>query len=173
MYKIILCAIALSFAALACGPGPMTIPAGPATPEPQKQETKSATTPVPPTTMAPVVTPAATPKGEQTISIRERALSSAKTIVEQDSTFRFDGIKESLKLAGEKSLEEGKTWEFTYVFESRYPGYGERSGRVMAAVITPHKARIVVKGGIVTEALIDEQWDMLGQKMIERKGQGY
>ena len=151
----------------------MTIPAGPATPEPQKQDTKSATTPAPTATPAPAATSAATPKGEQMISIREQSLSSAKAIIEQDSTFRFDGIKESLKLAGEKSLEEGKAWEFTYVFESRYPGYGERSGRVMAAVITPHKARIVVKGGIVTEALIDEQWDMLGQKMIEKKGYGY
>ena len=165
MNKIILWVFALSFGALACGPGPMTIPAGPATPEPERQDTKSAATPVPPVTTA----PAATPKGEQTIVIREQAQSSAKTTMEQDSTFRFDGIKESLKLAGEKSLDDGKTWEFIYAFESRYPGFGDRAGKVMAAVITPHKARIVVKGGTVTEAVIDGQWDILAQRMIDRK----
>ncbi len=169
MNKIILWVFALSFGALACAPGPMTIPAGPAAPEPQSQETKSATTPAPPVTSAPTTAPAATPKVEQTIAIREQALSSAKTTMEQDSTFRFDGIKESLKLAGEKSLDDGKTWEFTYAFESRYPGFGDRAGKIMAAVITPHKARIVVKGGTITEAVIDEQWDILAQRMIDRK----
>lgn len=172
MNKIILWVLALLFVALSCGPGPQTIPAGPAAPPLQKEDPMPA---VPTTTPAPLVTPGPTPaptttlKGEQTVFVREQALSSAKTILEQDSTFRFDGMKESLKLVGEKSLEEGKTWEFTYVFDSRYAGYGDRAGRVMAAVITPHKVRMVIRGGVVTEAIMDEQWDMLGQRMIDRK----
>lgn len=170
MKKIALWILVLSFIALSCAPGSQTIPAGPATPASQRQEAQPSATPISQTTSVPATTPSSTTKGEQTVTFREQALVSAKSIVEQDSTFRFDGIKESLKLAGEKALTDGTSWEFTYTFDSRNPGYGDRTGKVMAQVITPHNARIVVKGGAVTEAVIDEQWDMLGRKMIEKKG---
>lgn len=185
MNRTIVWILALSLLVLSCAPGSQVIPAGPGTPVPQKQEVQPAITPLPLKTPAPSITPVITPppvktpvsagapvtapKGEQAVSLRERSIGSARSVLEQDSTFRFDGIRESVKLAGEKALEEGKIWEFYYTFESRYPGYGDRSGRIMAAVITPHKVRIVVRGGTVTEALMDEQWDMLGQRMIGRK----
>ncbi len=169
MNKILLFLLALSLAALACAPGPQVVPAGPATPAPQDQGTPPVVTPVPQPTPTSTGAPTTAPKGEPTVTLRAEALANAKSALEQDSTFRFDGIKESVALVGEKSLEGGQALEFVYTFDSRYPGYGDRAGRILAAVITPHKVRIVVRGGAIAEAVMDEKWDMLGQKMIEKK----
>jgi hypothetical protein len=37
---------------------------------------------------------------------------------------------------------------------------------MVAQVITPHTARIVVQEGNVTSAVMDGSWDMMGQKRI-------
>jgi len=57
-------------------------------------------------------------------------------------------------------------WEFAYQFDCRQPGYGNRTGLIVAQVITPHTARVVVQEGKVTLAVMDGIWDMMGQKAI-------
>jgi hypothetical protein len=37
---------------------------------------------------------------------------------------------------------------------------------MVAQVITPHTATIVVQEGKVTSAVMDSKWDMMGQKFI-------
>lgn len=37
---------------------------------------------------------------------------------------------------------------------------------MLAQVITPHTARIIVEYGRVTSAIMDKKWDMMAQKMI-------
>lgn len=164
---------ALLAGVLACAPGAQRIPAGPEQKPFQPEETLPAqppATPIPPqVTPAPSPLPTPAPKPEQATALREQAIGQGTVTLEQDSTFRFDGIKESVKLTGEKSLDEGRTWELFYSFESRYPGYGNRTGKIMAAVITPHKVRVVVRAGAVVEAIMDEQWDMLAQRLIDKK----
>ena len=92
---------------------------------------------------------------------REKALE----FVRLEATFRFDGIPETLKATETTSVGNG--WQFTIEFDSRHAGYGNRSGEILAQVITHHIAEVTVQGGLgVTEAVMDGVWDMLKQRMI-------
>ncbi|HJH27572.1 MAG TPA: hypothetical protein C5S37_12615 [Methanophagales archaeon] len=82
-------------------------------------------------------------------------------------TFRFDGVEDSLKLVETNTLECPYCWEFVFEFQCRHAGYGNRTAQMLAQVITPHTARIIVEQGRVTSAIMDEKWDMLEQKMID------
>ena len=82
-------------------------------------------------------------------------------------TFRFDGIEDSLKLVDTNTLDCPYCWEFVFEFQCQHAGYGNRTGQMLAQVITPHTARIVVEQGRVTSAIMDGEWDMLAQKMID------
>jgi hypothetical protein len=51
----------------------------------------------------------------------------------------------------------------TISFSCAQPGYGDRTGEVLAQVITEHTARVVVSSGEVRSAIIDETWDEFEQ----------
>ncbi len=88
----------------------------------------------------------------------------AEEFVRSEATFRFDGIPNSLKLKSTTSVGGG--WEYTFELENRHPGYGNRTGQVLAQVITPHVAVVTVQSGRVTSAEMDNEWDMLkGQRL--------
>lgn len=99
----------------------------------------------------------------------------AEEFVRNCPTFLFDGMEESLTLKETKALlKEHKPgspemlskehgWAFTFKFESRHDGYGDRSGQVLNQVITPHEAVIMVEAGEVTSAIMDGVWDMINQ----------
>lgn len=93
---------------------------------------------------------------------KEDSQKIAIDFLRNSPTFRFDGIENTLKLSG---AEEG--WEFGYQFQSRHAGYGDRTGLILAQVITDHRAEIVVEHGEVVYAVLDGKWDMLRQKMLE------
>jgi len=82
-------------------------------------------------------------------------------------TFKFDGIKNSLKLTATDTLRSPYSWEFTYQFECSHSSYGDRSGQNLLQVITPHTAMIRVIQGKVVEAIIDNKWDELEQTLLE------
>jgi len=54
----------------------------------------------------------------------------------------------------------------TYNFTSSHAGYGDRSGKVTAQVITEHSIKIVVVDGNVESAVIDGNWDEMGHFLI-------
>jgi hypothetical protein len=54
----------------------------------------------------------------------------------------------------------------TYNFTSSHAGYGDRSGKVTAPVITEHTIKITIIDGNVESAIIDEIWDEMGQFMV-------
>jgi hypothetical protein len=54
------------------------------------------------------------------------------------------------------------TWNFT----SSHAGYGDRSGKVTAPVITDHTIKVTIIDGTVDSAIIDGVWDETGQFMI-------
>jgi len=54
----------------------------------------------------------------------------------------------------------------TYNFTSSHSGYGDRSGKVTAPVITNHTINITIIDGNVESAIIDEKWDEMGQFMV-------
>jgi hypothetical protein len=84
-------------------------------------------------------------------------------------TFSFDGLEESLKVVEvwqAQTFAYPSFWQVTVEFDSLHAGYGDRAGQVLAKVVTPHSIRIHVTEGVVTLAVIDEQWDELKQSML-------
>jgi len=91
----------------------------------------------------------------------------ALDFLKNDETFKFDGNEVGIGILEPVSLNcSCKGWHFAFTFESAHAGYGDRSGEVLAQVITKHRADIEVKDGIVTYALLDGRWDMLTEAMI-------
>jgi hypothetical protein len=54
----------------------------------------------------------------------------------------------------------------TYNFTSSHAGYGDRSGKVTAPVITKHTIKITIIDGTIESAIIDENWDEMGQFIV-------
>ena len=97
---------------------------------------------------------------------QEESQEIARQYVINDPTFQFDGMMNSLALASATTLKCPYCWEFAYQFDCRQAGYGNRTGLMLAQVITPHTARIIVQDGEVTSAVMDGSWDMMGQELI-------
>jgi hypothetical protein len=83
------------------------------------------------------------------------------------STFVFDGIEGSFQLTETLTLRCPYCWQFIFEFDSAQAGYGDRTGQMLAQVIAHHIAVITIDHLEVTRAVMDDQWDMLQQKMIE------
>lgn len=98
---------------------------------------------------------------------KEESQDIALGFVRNSPTFSFDGIENTPKLISSQGEEGTSRWEFEYEFQSRQAGYGDRTGLMLAQVITDHRAQIVVEQGEVIQAVLDGQWDMLRQGMIE------
>jgi len=109
-------------------------------------------TPTPPDTIKPV-------SREESQRIAEEFLSTSPTFV-------FDGIDATLRLTDTLTARCPCCWTFIFEFESRHAGYGDRTGQMLAQVVTPHKAAITVEQGEVKSAVMDGKWDMLTQKML-------
>ena len=99
---------------------------------------------------------------QQTITERE----VAKNFVENSPTYKFDG--KDLEYVNSKNLDCKECFEFTFNFTSTHGGYGNRSGKIVTQVLTPHIAVITVKNKTVTQAILDGKWDMLKQEPIEQ-----
>ncbi len=87
----------------------------------------------------------------------------AEKFVKQEATYRFDGIPETFKVTSTISVVNG--WKYTIEFDSRHAGYGNRTGQVLAEVITHHTSEVTVQAGKVTKAIMDQQWDMISQRI--------
>ncbi len=96
----------------------------------------------------------------------EASREMAREFVQNSPTFAYDGIAGSLELAETLYPDMEGSWVFVYRFESRHAGYGDRTGQVLAQVITPHEAVITVEQGGIKSAIMDGKWNMLNQKML-------
>ncbi len=84
-------------------------------------------------------------------------------------TFKFDGLENTITLVDiwqAMTLVAPSFWQVTFEFDSTHAGYGNRTGKILAQVITHHSIRIHVTEGKVTLAIIDEKWDELKQSML-------
>jgi hypothetical protein len=97
---------------------------------------------------------------------QEESREIARQYVINEPTFVFDGMVETLALVSTTTLKCPYCWQFVYQFDCRQAGYGNRMGLMLAQVITPHTATMVVQEGKVTSAVMDGSWDMMGQKPI-------
>ncbi|MDD5511230.1 MAG: META domain-containing protein [Dehalococcoidales bacterium] len=102
---------------------------------------------------------------EQAVT-EEQAEQTAINFVKNSPTFVFDGIENTLELVETLYPDIENAWQFVYDFDSQHTGYGDRTGQMLAQVITPHQAIITVEKGQVISAIMDEKWDMLKQGMI-------
>ncbi len=85
----------------------------------------------------------------------------AEELVRISETFLFDGIEESLKLVSVQAGQQPDSWTFTFAFQSRHAGYGDRTGEMLAQVITLHKVVVTVEKDEITAAVMDGEWDIL------------
>jgi len=98
-------------------------------------------------------------------STSEEAERIALEFLRHSPTFAFDGIEGSVKVLDIMAMESYPVqYAVTIAFECRQAGYGDRTGQVLAQVITPHEIRVVVSAGEVRSAVIDGEWDELNQR---------
>lgn len=98
----------------------------------------------------------------------EKAVQTAMDFIVKAPTFKFDGIADTLNFVDAKVLESyPPQYVITLTFQSKSAGYGDRTGKVLAAVITKHIAVIKVIESRVTSAILDEKWDELNQQMLQ------
>lgn len=93
------------------------------------------------------------------------SLEVAQEFVLESPTYKFDGM--DLNNISTVKAECASCYVFTFEFTSRSAGYGDRSDEMVAQVITQHKAEITVENGKVTKAVLDDEWDMISQEMVE------
>jgi len=106
------------------------------------------------------------PTSTPTQNASEKAGDLALDYVKNDTTYKFDGMPETLKIKEIAPLDCSDCWKVTIYFESRQAGYGDRTGQILAQVITPHEARIRIENGNITSAIMDNRWDMKTQSML-------
>ncbi|MDD5191395.1 MAG: DUF4382 domain-containing protein [Dehalococcoidales bacterium] len=97
---------------------------------------------------------------------QQQSQKVAEDFVKNSPTFVFDGITATLALTDTAAQTTANTWQFTYEFDSAQAGYGDRTGQILAQVVTHHVAVIVVEKGSVTSAVLDGQWNELTQEML-------
>lgn len=95
---------------------------------------------------------------------KEKAVETAKEFLANASTYKWDG--EGMVVADVLTLRCPYCWSVVIEFQSRHGGYGDRTGKIVTQVITPHTARIVVREGKVISAVLDEKWDEMKQEML-------
>ena len=97
-----------------------------------------------------------------------RGVSIAEAFVRNSSTFRFDGIEDSLRLESLRPMASCPgCYEYILHFESRHPGFGDRSGLGITSALTAHRATIILKDQKVVSGVLDKAWDMTSQRILD------
>lgn len=97
------------------------------------------------------------------------ARQRAENFVSNSPTYNFDGNRASLELVETLFPDIENTWQFVFRFLSTHAGWGDRTGQPLLEVITWHEATITVQQGEVTNAVMDNKWDMVNQRMLEEE----
>jgi hypothetical protein len=95
---------------------------------------------------------------------KESAVKSASDFLTREATYKFDGMQGTMTADAQKV---GDVYVVTADFTSRQAGFGDRTGMMMADVLTTHKCVITVdQNSKIISAIMDGQWDMIKQQMI-------
>jgi hypothetical protein len=116
-----------------------------------------------------IVTPTPTPTSTDTKPTQVDKMKIAEDFIKNSSTFKYDGMDDSIMLV---KAEDGYTAYpsrfFTFEFQTRHPGHGDRTGQILAQVITKHTVVVlVVMNDTIKSAICDGEWDMLTDKAIK------
>ena len=104
---------------------------------------------------------------------QEESREIARNYLLNSPTFKFGGMKDTLDLVATYEMICSYCWEFVFEFRCRRAGYGDRTGQILAEVITPHIAGIIVDQGEVVSAIMDEEWNMMRQSLHSSSGQAF
>jgi hypothetical protein len=96
---------------------------------------------------------------------QEKSREVAQTwITEFSPTYKYDGFELSLK--DTKVLSCQSCYEFIFSFQTRHGGYGDRSGKTVPEIITPHVITVIVADGQVSSAITDDKYDEIRQVLL-------
>ena len=102
--------------------------------------------------------------------LAETSLEESRAIAEKfvlnSPTFKFDGVEDSLQLLATHKGQNPTCWQFKFEFQCRHAGYGDRADHTVTKISASRIARIAVKDWKVVSAIIDNQWDMIEQRLI-------
>ena len=107
------------------------------------------------------------PTGSNVSAGPDGAAQVAKGFILNEPTFKFDGMKDTLKVNVTGTYPDPGMYEVTGDFTSAHGGYGDRNGVIVTEALTPHECRIIVWNGRVTSAVMDGTYDMVLQKQIQ------
>ncbi len=99
------------------------------------------------------------------VGSQEQGRQVAEEFVKQEATYRYDGMPQTFKLTSTTSVANG--WKYMIEFDCQHAGYGNRTGQMMAQMITHHVALVTVESGRVTVAVMDGKWDMMKGQIIQ------
>jgi hypothetical protein len=125
-------------------------------------------TPVSTTPISTLPTTVATPSAS--VPTLDQEAGMVEDFIKNSSTFKFDGIEGSLVMlnSGPGFSSAFRSDFFTFKFQTAHPGHGDRSGQILAQVITSHTVMVLVDSGknTVASAICDRSWDMLHEKEL-------
>ncbi len=84
-----------------------------------------------------------------------------KALIESSSTFRFDGVAGNIRLIDFTGDAADVNWLYNVEYQTSHAGHGDRTGHMLAQVITNHKAIVKVTNGEITSAVCDGCWDIV------------
>jgi hypothetical protein len=95
----------------------------------------------------------------------ENAIEIALDFLKNGATYKFDGIEGTMVVEETRILESYPVQYIVIIsFDSSHAGYGDRTGQILAQVVTPHSAWVKVVNGEVVSAVLDNTWDELNQE---------
>jgi hypothetical protein len=95
------------------------------------------------------------------------ALGVAQKYIVGSPTFAFDGMLDTLDVEDISVMESYPVqYRIRIAFDSTNAGFGDRTGQMLAQVITHHKMDIIVSEGNVISAVTDGSWDELNHQYV-------
>lgn len=91
------------------------------------------------------------------ITMQESFEAAQKWVMTTSPTYVFDGS--DLTLASQQELIPGQRYQCNFSFTSAAAGYGDRTGQMVAQVITPHTMEVTIENGQVISAITDGVFD--------------
>ena len=93
-----------------------------------------------------------------------QAIKKARQFTISHPTFAFDGIRESLDVNLVSIIQtKMPVYVIQAIFDSEHPGYGKRSGQVLADVPTHHTMTVMISDNEIGSAIMDGVWDEFNQ----------
>lgn len=105
-------------------------------------------------------------------SIEPIDIETAKTIArefiqEQSKTYKYDGKPETVYIKNITTVGCQNCYDVSLVFVSENRGYGDRSSQGISSEDATHEVLLKIRGGEVTEAFMDEKWNVFTQQFID------